>query len=98
MGLDIARKPRKIRKIHAFSKLGQYLLSVAWLVHGNFVVFLDNDTCPREVPWISTTMMVTLFFGWIQLILFVVFVIGLLIWALAKCCGREISFTPKTLW
>jgi len=65
LGLDIARKPRKIRKIHAISKLAQYLCSVTWLIYGNFIVFIDGDTCPREVPWLSATLMLSIFFGWI---------------------------------
>ena len=97
-GLDISRKPKRMRQIHATCKLLQYLLSVSWLIYGNFIAFLDDDVCPREVPWISATMMLTLFFGWIQLSLFIIFVAGLTVWAIAKCLGCHTSFTPETLW
>lgn len=98
MGMDIDRKPRMIRKIHSSCKLAQYLVSVAWLMYGNYVAFIDGDTCPRELPWLSMTMMVTLFFGWIQLIMFFIFMAGVSLWALARCCGRETVFTPESLW
>ena len=87
-----------MRKLHAACKLAQYLCSVVWLLYGNFLAFLDGDTCPRELPWLSMTMMVTLFFGWIQLIMFFVFVGGLCLWAIYRCFGREPSFTPQSLW
>ena len=65
LGMDIDRQPRLMRKLHSACKLAQYLCSVVWLLYGNYLAFLDGDTCPRELPWLSTTMMVTLFFGWI---------------------------------
>lgn len=97
-GMDIDRKPRLIRRVHQWCKLAQYLTSVGWLFYGNFLAFIDGDTCPRELPWLSMTMMVTLLFGWIQLVMFIILAGGCLIWAVAKCFGIETSFTPQTLW
>ena len=94
MGMDIDRQRRLMRQIHNGCKLIQYLISVGWLLYGNYIAFIDGDTCPRELPWLSMTMMVTLFFGWIQLIMFFVFVGGVFLWALGRLCGRETTFTP----
>ena len=98
LGMDIDRKPRLTRQIHAACKLAQYFTSVSWLFYGNYVAFIDDDTCPRELPWLSMVMMITLFFGWIQLIMFMVFMGGVAIWAVQKCLGREPSYTPQSLW
>ena len=98
LGFDIARQPRSIRRAYSIAKFLQYLASVTWLIYGNFLVFFDDDTCPREVPWLSATLMLTVFFGWLQLALFIFFLGGILVWLLAKCCGRETTFTPYSLW
>ena len=42
--------------------------------------------------------MVTLFFGWIQLIMFFIFCGGIFVWAVYRCFGRQSSFTPSSLW
>lgn len=65
MGMDVDRQARTMRSIHGGFKFAQYLSSVSWLIYGNYLAFFDGDTCPRELPWLSMTMMVTLFFGWI---------------------------------
>ena len=88
MGIDIDRQRRMRRKLHNACKLAQYLLSVGWLFYGNYIAFVDEDTCPRQLPWLSMTMMVTLFFGWIQMIMFFIFIGGLALWALGRLCGR----------
>ena len=98
IGLDIERQPRLLRRVHNWCKLAQYFSSVGWLVYGNYLAFIDGNTCPREMPVLSMTLMVTLFFGWIHLVMFLVFIGGLLLWALIKCCGREPSFSPESLW
>lgn len=64
-GMDIERQPAIKRKIHSALKFAQYLTSVAWLLYGNYVAFIDGDTCPRQLPYLSMTMMIALFFGWI---------------------------------
>ena len=97
-GMDIDRQPRLMRKIHAGGKLVQYLTSVGCLLVGNYIAFIDGETCPKELPWLSMTMMVTLFFGWVQLIMFFMFAGGCLVWLVAKCFGHETSFTPESLW
>lgn len=47
MGMDIDRQPRLLRRIHSGCKLAQYLTSVTWLLYGNYIAFVDGDTCPR---------------------------------------------------
>ena len=71
---------------------------MTWLSYGNYIAFIDGDTCPQKLPWLSITMMAVLFFGWIQLIMFAIFTGGIFLWAVAKCCGKETSFTPSSLW
>ena len=48
VGIDIERQTRLVRKIHGICKLGQYLTSVAWLLYGNYIAFLEGDTGRKE--------------------------------------------------
>ena len=98
VGIDIERQTRLARKIHGICKLVQYLISVAWLLYGNYLAFLDDETCRKELPWISLVFMVTLFIGYIQLIMFVIFLIGLTAWFVSRIFGWPCRFTPTTLW
>ena len=74
------------------------MISVAWLCYGNYLAYLDDEVCRRELPWISLVFKVTLFMGYIQLIMFAIFLIGLCTWLVSKIFGRPCRFTPASLW
>jgi len=57
-------------------------------MYGNYLAFVDDHTCIREDPMLSTTMVSTLFFGWVQLVFFFIMIGGIIVWAMAKLCGR----------
>ena len=98
IGIDIERQTRLARKLHGIFKLVHYLISVSWLFYGNYLAFLDDEKCRKELPWISLVFMVTLFIGYIQLIMFGIFIIGLGTWLVTKMFGWPCRFTPATLW
>jgi hypothetical protein len=87
------------RKFHMVVKLGQYCASIAWLLHGLHMFFIDQVTCQYDAPWLSFTMLATLLLGCVQLLLFSVMLLGIVWWFLAtKVLGLELSYTPASLW
>ena len=97
-GIDIRHKPRLTQKIFTISKVVQFLCSVAWLCYGHYIFFVFGNECRTTSPILSYTMLATLVFGYLQLIMFSILLFGIIWWAICKVMGWPVSFTPASLW
>ena len=105
LGIGMQYKSHTKRKAFEFSKLMQYLTSVAWLIYGNYLYFTqighgDNNFCAEgSAPLLRFTMLGTLVIGYIQLIMFTVLLCGLMGWLLHIITGwPKTEATPSSLW
>lgn len=97
-GIDIRRKPRLTQKIFTISKIVQFLAAVAWLCYGHYLYFSFGSQCRTVAPLLTYTMLASLVFWYLQLIMFAVLFFGILWWAICKVMDWQVSFSPSSLW
>ena len=68
------------------------------MMYGIVVYYRNATQCKAAAPAMTYTMLTTLIFGSIQLVMFAILAAGITWWAICKCIGKPVSFTPQSLW
>lgn len=67
-------------------------LQVSWLLYGNVLFLKETKECLSNSPLLTYTLLFVLILGFIHLAKFTFVILGIMIWAVAKCFGVEFSF------
>ena len=82
----------KMKMIATIMEFFSDALQVTWLIYGNVLFLKETKECLANSPLLTYTLLFVLILGFIHLAKFTFIVLGILIWAVAKCFGVDFSF------
>ncbi|CDW88719.1 circumsporozoite protein [Stylonychia lemnae] len=92
LNLKRTRFTRQMKMLATIMEFFSDALQVAWLIYGNVLFLKETKECLSNSPLLTYTLLFVLILGFIHLAKFTFIILGIMIWAVAKCFGVDFSF------